>query len=239
MEPRLHIHTNVDIANIRKPYKRLDEYFDIEHLVSREPFGQFKNWFEDAVAHVEEPNGFCLSTASKSGVPSSRFILMKSFDETGFKFFTNYDSNKGNDLEENPLASICFYWSSMSRSVRIDGRVEKLSEAESTEYFKSRPRDSQISAAISKQSQPIPSRQFLLEQRQKYIDGSLEVQKPERWGGFLLVPHTFEFYQGQSNRLSDRIRFRHIGSDSDKTVAIDPTVTHQGTHGWVFERLSP
>ncbi|CAF3335902.1 unnamed protein product [Rotaria sp. Silwood2] len=181
MEPQLHIHTNVDIANIRKPYKRLDEYFGTEHLVSHEPMGQFKKWFEEAVEYIDEPNSFCLATATKDGKPSSRFLLMKGFDETGFKFYTNYDSRKGKELEENPFASMCFYWSPMSRSVRIDGHVEKLSEAEATEYFNSRPIDSQISACISKQSQLVPNRQYLLDQRQKYIDNGLQVQKPERW----------------------------------------------------------
>ncbi|CAF1204162.1 unnamed protein product [Rotaria sp. Silwood1] len=239
MEPKLHVHTNVDIANIRKPYKRLDEYFGTEHLVSHEPMGQFKKWFEEAVEYIDEPNAFCLSTATKDGKPSNRFLLMKDFDENGFKFYTNYDSRKGKELEENPFASMCFYWPSMSRSIRIDGRVEKLSDVESTEYFNSRPIDSQISACISKQSQPVPNRQYLLDQRQKYIDNSLHVQKPERWGGFLVIPHTVEFYQGQTNRLSDRIQFRRISSESDKNISIDSNVTHQGTHGWIYERLSP
>ncbi|UJR14984.1 hypothetical protein I4U23_001962 [Adineta vaga] len=239
MESQAHIHTNIDIAAIRKPYKQPNEYFGTEHLVSHEPFGQFKKWFEEAFEYVEEPNSFCLSTATKDGIPSSRFLLMKDFDENGFKFYTNYDSRKGRELETNPVASMCFYWPSMSRSVRVDGRVEKLSEVESNAYFHLRPLDSQISAVISKQSQPIPSRQFLLDQRQKYIDGSLQVEKPERWGGFLVIPHTFEFYQGQSNRLSDRIQFRRISSDSNQTIPIDPSVTHQGTHGWIYERLSP
>ncbi|CAF1460524.1 unnamed protein product [Rotaria sordida] len=239
MEPQLHIHSNVDIANIRKPYKRLNEFFGIEHLVSHEPMGQFKKWFEEAVEYIDEPNAFCLATATKDGKPSNRFLLMKDFDENGFKFYTNYDSRKGKELEENPFASMCFYWSPMSRSVRIDGRVEKLSDMEATEYFNTRPIDSRISACISKQSQPVPNRKYLLDQRQEYIDNRLQVQKPERWGGFLLIPHTVEFYQGQTNRLSDRIQFRRILSESNKNIPIDSTVTHQGTHGWVFERLSP
>ncbi|CAF0904716.1 unnamed protein product [Adineta steineri] len=239
MEPQAHIHTNVNIAALRKPYKQPNEFFGVEHLVSKEPFGQFKKWFEEAVEYVEEPNSFCLSTATKNGIPSSRFLLMKGFDENGFKFYTNYDSQKGKQLEENPVASMCFYWPSMSRSIRIDGRVEKLSETESSEYFYSRPIDSQISAAISKQSQPVPSRQFLLDQRQNYIDNNLPIEKPKRWGGFLLIPHTIEFYQGQSNRLSDRIQFRRVTSDTNKDNQIDSTITHQGTHGWIYERLSP
>ncbi|CAF0812357.1 unnamed protein product [Adineta ricciae] len=239
MEPQAHIHSNINIAALRKPYKQPHEFFGIEHLVAKEPISQFKKWFEEAYEYLDEPNAFCLSTATKDGVPSSRFLLMKDFDENGFKFFTNYDSRKGQELESNPVASMCFYWSSMSRSIRIDGRVEKLSDAESKEYFQSRPRDSQISGAISKQSQPIPNRQFLLDQRQKYIDSGLPIEKPERWGGFRVIPHTIEFYQGQSNRLSDRIQFRRLTSNAKETIPIDPTVTHQGTDGWVYERLSP
>ncbi|CAF1158796.1 unnamed protein product, partial [Didymodactylos carnosus] len=133
------VKTSIDIASLRKPYKQSTEYFDLKDLVSTEPFAQFKDWFEQALQFTEEANAVCLATATKNGLPSCRYVLLKGFNESGFKFFTNYDSRKGKEL------------------IRIEGRTEKLSDIESEEYFNLRPPDSQISAVISDQSQPIPS----------------------------------------------------------------------------------
>ncbi|KAK8374978.1 hypothetical protein O3P69_019955 [Scylla paramamosain] len=238
---------SIDIGGMRKPYKGKNEAFLEEDLVAKEPFGQFKEWFDEAcnTPGIIEANAMCLATATKEGKPSSRMVLLKGYGKEGFRFFTNYTSRKGQELTENPLASVVFYWSyngedrSWSRQVRVEGRVERIGEEKSTEYFHSRPRSSQIGACVSPQSQVIAGRHILLSKdkqlQEEYKDVKSVIPKPECWGGFLIVPDSIEFWQGQTNRIHDRIRFRKLGEDE----ILDETLTKKGENGWVYERLAP
>lgn len=230
----------INIGGMRHPYKNAQEVFLEKDLVSKEPFGQFKQWFDKAshTTGILEANAMCLATATRSGIPSARMVLLKSYGKEGFKFYTNYGSRKGQELVDNPQASLCFYWEPLMRSVRIEGEVKRLTEVESNEYFQTRPRSSQIGANVSDQSKVIASRDVLTEkQRQleeRYTDESVPILKPGNWGGFIVVPRTVEFWQGQSNRLHDRIRFRRLRADEDL-----PEHSQRGEDGWVYERLAP
>lgn len=149
---------SIDIGGMRKPYLDGKNTFDIADLSAREPFGQFRAWFDEASKHelIEEPNAMCIATASKEGRPSARMVLLKEFGaEEGFIFYTNYGSRKGQELSENPFAALMFYWEPLKKSVRIEGKVEKVSAEKSEAYFKSRPFGSQIGAAVSEQSKVI------------------------------------------------------------------------------------
>jgi pyridoxamine 5'-phosphate oxidase len=193
-----------------------------------DPIEQFRLWFEQAVrmnvGEWFEPNAMTLATATAEGVPSARVVLLKSFDEKGFVFFTNYASDKGRELAENPLAALVFYWPAMERQVRVTGRVTAVSRGESEAYFRSRPRGSQLGAAVAPQSEVVESRE-VLEQRlaelEKRYEGG-EVPMPGTWGGYCVAAETVEFWQGRPNRLHDRIRF-----------------TRQGDGAWKVERLAP
>jgi pyridoxamine 5'-phosphate oxidase len=201
----------------------------LESNCPQEPFGLFSKWFDEArtlIPSDQEPNALCLSTATKDGRPSSRIVLLKSFDHLqGFQFYTNYDSRKGKELIDNPHASMVFWWG--QRSVRIEGRVEKLSESVSTAYFQSRPRGSQIGAWTSPQSQILPDREAL-EQREKdfvkQFEGVDPIPKPPHWGGFALRPLRIEFWQGRPSRLHDRIEYLRDDVEVEK---------------WVRSRLAP
>jgi pyridoxamine 5'-phosphate oxidase len=172
---------------------------------------------------------------TREGSPSNRYVLLKGYDERGFTFFTNYSSRKAADMETNPNVAVVFYWCPLRRSIRIEGTVTKLSREESETYFHQRPRASQIGALASPQSQVIPSREYLdkveNEIKQK-LGESEEVPLPD-WGGYLITPRTIEFWQGQTNRLHDRIRFRKSEED------VDDKSIHRGENGWVYERLAP
>ena len=147
-----------------------------------------------------------LATASKEGVPSVRTVLLKGYDENGFLFFTNYESRKGKELTENPVAELLFYWMDLQRQVRISGKVEKISKLESENYFKTRPLESKIGAWASKQSEVIPDREYLEKQFSEYEKKFKDnVPLPSNWGGFRLIPERFEFWQGRESRLHDRI----------------------------------
>jgi len=235
---------------MRKPYLNEKEAFDIKHLVSKEPYAQFTHWFEEAkkTAGIEEANAMCIATATKAGIPSARYVLLKAYgaptneDKGGFVFYTNYESRKGKELLENPHAALVFYWEPLKRSVRIEGQVEKVSEGTSIAYFKSRPIGSQIGAAVSDQSQVIPSREFLLEKeaslKSQFQEIGKEMDKPAAWGGFRVIPNFFEFWQGQSTRIHDRITFRRKRDNEDLTQ-IDANLTQIGENNWLIERLSP
>lgn len=195
-----------------------------EENINKNPFVQFKIWFEEAVkADIIEPNAMTLATADKNGLPSARIVLLKDFNERGFTFYTNYKSRKGRELAQNPHAYLVFFWKELERQVRIEGLVEKISREESEEYFKQRPFESQIGSMASVQSEVIPNRESLEETYEKlkmeYSDKKPFM--PFDWGGFLVIPFKFEFWQGRENRLHDRILFEKNGND------------------WKISRLSP
>lgn len=229
-----------DVAAMRMDYK-MPVGFDESGLVAREPFMQFDAWFREATKayNVGEANAMILSTCGSDCRPTSRVVLLKGYDKTGFTFFTNYNSKKGEQLKENPYASLLFYWHPLHRQIKIEGRVEKLPPKESEEYFHSRPRGSQIGAIVSAQSSVIASREVLEtkenELKEEYADEQKLIPKPEHWGGFKVIPDKVEFWQGQSSRLHDRILFRKPEADE----VIDENLTKKGVDGWVYERLAP
>ncbi|XP_076637587.1 pyridoxine/pyridoxamine 5'-phosphate oxidase [Colletes latitarsis] len=229
----------IDIGGIRIKYKDKSETFTEDRLASKEPIGQFKAWFDEAcnTPQIFEPNAMFLATATRNGIPSVRAVLLKSFGTDGFKFYTNYESRKARELAENPNAALTFYWEPLKRGVRIEGKVEKTSTEDSDRYFQSRPYPNQIGSMASKQSTVIASRQTLIvkerELTAQFPEG--QVKRPSCWGGYIVIPHSVEFWQGQSDRLHDRIRFRR----PKPTEKIDNILVHQGDNGWVYERLSP
>lgn len=230
-----------NLADMRKPYNGIDEQFGVKDLISKEPFGNFKHWLEQACncSSIFEPNAMAVATATPDGKPSVRMVLLKGYDSSGFKFFTNYGSRKGRELSENPHASLMFYWEPLKKMIRIDGTVEKLSEDEAVTYFHLRPRASQFSACVSNQSNVVASLEVLetecQELMKQYSDETQLIPKPESWGGYCVRPTTVEFWQGQTDRLHDRIVFRRPHPDE----VLDPAVTAQGDDGWVYERLCP
>ncbi|HXH25234.1 MAG TPA: pyridoxamine 5'-phosphate oxidase [Vicinamibacterales bacterium] len=174
-----------------------------------DPFRQFARWFEQARAREADPTAMALATATADGRPAVRMVLLKGADERGFVFYTNYDSRKAREIAETGRASLLFYWPSLNRQVRVDGRVEKVSEAESDAYFASRPLESRWSVYASRQSAPIESRAELESRfetaRRTYGE---HVPRPSWWGGYRVVPEEFEFWQGRESRLHDRLRYR-------------------------------
>ncbi|XP_047946642.1 pyridoxine/pyridoxamine 5'-phosphate oxidase 1, chloroplastic-like [Salvia hispanica] len=220
---RIGMPPRVDISALRENYVSPEL---LEDQAEADPFTQFQKWFDDAMAAaLKEPNAMAICTAGKDGKPTSRMVLLKGFDKDGFVWYTNYESQKAQQISENPQAALLFYWGALNRQVRIEGPVQKVSDEESEQYFHSRPRGSQIGAIVSKQSTVIPGRQFLYQQQAeleaKYSDGSL-IPKPKYWGGYRLKPEVFEFWQGQPSRLHDRLRY-----------------TPDGKGAWKIERLSP
>ena len=193
--------------------------------VKKDPIEQFSIWFEDAVKSDQtDANAMTLATATASGKPSLRVVLIKGFDHKGFRFYTNYESRKGRELSENPEAALCFFWPALERQVRIEGKVEKMSREDSEVYFKSRPRESQIGAWASRQSSKIKGRDQLKKQYQEMketFEGK-EIPLPEFWGGFLLRPQTIEFWQGRTGRLHDRILYTRIDEDNWKIDRLSP-----------------
>ena len=193
--------------------------------IDTDPFRQFEHWFQEALkAEVLEPNAMTLATVDAQGHPSARIVLLKSVDPAGFVFFTNYQSSKGQQLAANPQAALVFFWKELERQVRIEGRVEKISRAESERYFQSRPRGSQIGAAASNQSQVVANR-TVLETRFQDLEARYaeqDIPTPAHWGGYRLTPSLLEFWQGRRNRLHDRLRYRLLDSGD-----------------WSIERLEP
>lgn len=190
-----------------------------------DPFRQFDLWFEAALAGgFQDANAMMLATANRKGEPSARVVLLKRFDSEGFVFFTDYNSRKARDLDENPSAGLAFYWPQFSRQVRIEGIVVKVSRTEAEEYFQIRPRGSQLAAAVSRQSSPVSSRNRL-ESEIKELERRLAdqpVPTPAAWGGFCLKPDLFEFWQGQLNRLHDRFQYARRAEEDWEIVRLAP-----------------
>lgn len=195
-----------------------------ESDVDPNPFRQFGRWIKQAEEAVPIlPNAMTLATATRDGVPSARVVLLKDFDETGFVFYTNYESSKGLELDQNPVAALCFYWSELGRQVRITGSITKTSREESEAYFHTRPIDSQLGAWASNQSEVIGGRVVLeqaMDEMVKKYDGK-RIPLPPYWGGYRVAPFIFEFWQNRPSRLHDRIRYR------------------LGEGRWIIERLAP
>jgi pyridoxamine 5'-phosphate oxidase len=212
----------MNISEIRTDYKR-HQLTELE--VMDRPIGQFGIWWEEAVkSQVEEVNAMTLATSSVDGIPSARIVLLKGYDEKGFVFYTNYESYKGKQIEENPRACLVFFWPALERQVRITGLIEKVNEKESDEYFQSRPINSQIGALASPQSQVIQSREELerMEQELTHTFEGKEIPRPAHWGGYRVKPIVVEFWQGRPSRLHDRIQY-----------------SLQESGQWKIERLAP
>jgi pyridoxamine 5'-phosphate oxidase len=202
----------------------IEKSLDEEH-VDPNPIDLFRRWFSDALASGSRlPDAMTLATATKDGKPSARMVLLKQVDEQGFVFYTNYRSKKAQELDENPRAALVLYWVQLDRQVRVEGRVERTSATESDEYFATRPRESQLGALASPQSDVIKSRD-VLEKRYAELDQVYKerpVDRPENWGGYRLKPDLVEFWQNRAGRLHDRILYRR-----------------QADGSWTISRLAP
>lgn len=201
----------MNIASIRKDYqlKSLSE-----NEVAKNPFDQFSQWWDQAVrSQIEEVNAMTLATVDQHNRPTARIVLLKGFNDTGFVFYTNYESDKGVHIQQNPYAALVFFWKELERQVRIEGSCERLSTSESNDYFQSRPWGSKIGAWASPQSKVIQDRAIVIDKvlalEKQYATG--DIPCPSHWGGYRLIPTSLEFWQGRSNRLHDRIKYLKDG----------------------------
>lgn len=212
--------SNPPLADLRKSYERAELHETASHA---DPLQQFGQWLDQAIsAKVPEPNAMTLATVDSQQRPSTRIVLIKGVDPRGIVWFSNYDSRKGQELAANPHAALQFHWVELERVVRIEGRVEKISDQESDDYFNSRPLDSRIGAWASPQSQVISGRTVLVANAAKYAAKFLlQPPRPPHWGGYRLLPERWEFWQGRPSRLHDRLRYTPQDS------------------GWLRERLAP
>jgi pyridoxamine 5'-phosphate oxidase len=211
----------MSIADIRKDYqlKSLSE-----HEVAENPFAQFSVWWNEAVqSEIVEVNAMALSTVTSGGKPSSRIVLLKGYDEQGFVFFTNYSSDKGQQISQNHFAALLFFWKELERQVRIEGVVSKVLDEESDAYFNSRPVGSRLGAWASPQSQKISDREVLNKELKKFTEqfDQEDIPRPTHWGGYRVKPTKIEFWQGRSNRLHDRILYEQVNDN------------------WLVSRLAP
>lgn len=213
-----------DLSDYRKTYNQSEL---LEHNIANNPVVVFKNWLEQADAHpsIEECNAMTLSTLGLDGFPASRIVLLKQFSNDGLVFYTNYQSNKGQAIANNNKVCLSFFWSDLERQVIIKGTAVKVAASQSDKYFNSRPKGSQLGALASQQSKVIASRDMLEAQHQQISQQNENkiVKRPQFWGGYLVKPFSFEFWQGRPNRLHDRILFA-------KT---------EGQSTWVKQRLQP
>lgn len=198
-----------DLSNYRKSYEKSEL---LETNIPEDPINLFNRWFHETedFSNIEEVNAMTVSTIGLDGFPKSRVVLLKKFNEEGFIFYTNYNSEKGKAILNNPNVCLSFFWHSMERQIIIKGIAEKTSATISDNYFASRPDGSKLGAIVSPQSEVIPSRDFLdnkLKELEKQFEGK-EIPRPENWGGFLVRPIEVEFWQGRANRLHDRIRYK-------------------------------
>jgi pyridoxamine 5'-phosphate oxidase len=213
---------NKDIASIRRDYQlaSLDEA-----SAAVNPMDQFEHWWEEAIAsNIDEVNAFVLSTIKEDGAPTSRVVLLKNYTPEGFIFYTNYESDKANEIAKHPVVAMNFFWKELERQVRITGTVKKVSTEESEQYFHSRPIGSQVGAWSSPQSKVIPNREYLEQivqaNMEKYKEGNIPL--PPHWGGYIVHPTSIEFWQGRSSRLHDRLKY-----------------SLQENHSWTKVRLAP
>jgi pyridoxamine 5'-phosphate oxidase len=212
----------MDLASIRKEYTQRS--WDIKEATA-EPLQQMKIWLQEAItAQAEEPTAMALSTVDANGRPSARMVLLKGVEPAGLVFFTNYNSRKGQNIAASPWGALTFFWPALERQVRIEGKIEKIAEADAEAYFDSRPKMSRVGAWASPQSQVIPNREWLeqeVERNSQLFGGEEKVPKPPHWGGYCLMPDLVEFWQGRESRLHDRIQYRLV----------------EGS--WIIERLAP
>ena len=210
------------ITDIRKEYIQMNL---LETDIDPHPIKQFSRWWDDAIkSGIGEVNAMTLATVSVSGFPCARIVLLKNFDQDGFVFYSNYDSNKGRELSENPHACLVFFWKELERQVRITGIAERVNAVVSDQYFISRPRGSQVGAWASPQSRNIESRGIIEKNMELYQErfGEKEIPRPAHWGGYNVKPSVIEFWQGRPNRLHDRIQYRLLENKE-----------------WRVERLAP
>ena len=196
-----------------------------EKSVDRDPIQLFQRWLAEAQAtDIHLPEAMTLATSTPEGKPSARLVLLKQADEDGFVFYTNYNSAKARELDSNPHAALVFYWPQLERQVRVEGKVERTSARESDTYFKTRPRESQIGALASPQSEVIPSREMLQERARELekLYRDCEIERPTHWGGYRLLPERIEFWKGRPGRLHDRILYER-----------------QSVGSWIVKRLAP
>lgn len=213
---------NREISDLRQTYVK--GTLTLENL-KQDPFEQFRIWFSEAQeAEIIEPNAMVLSTVSKEGMPSSRVVLLKEIDDDGLVFYTNYRSQKGREIEDNPNVSVVFLWKKMERQIRVSGKVEKVSRERTNSYYNSRPKESRIGAYVSEQSAIIKDRDILDSRKTKFDTKFANLEQfnaPEYWGGYKILVKQIEFWQGRPSRLHDRFRFTKLGEN------------------WQIDRLAP
>jgi len=211
------------LASMRKVYKLKSLK---EEDVMAHPIGQFEIWWKEAIEQqIDEPNAMTLATCTSSGRPSARIVLLKGVDKRGFIFYTNYESRKAKEIEENSYVALLFFWKPLERQIRIEGRIKKISASESDEYFSIRPRESQLGAWSSPQSSVIKDAKYLQQNLLKYVEKfkDKEVTRPDYWGGYLVEPDAVEFWQGRPGRLHDRLKYTRADNNNN----------------WMIQRLAP